>query len=285
MTGSVKRKVLIWLGVVMLITMIIAASLSNMEFQPGMPLPRLESNQVVMMPVEDEPLEAIPVNKFFIILVALILAGSMLYALYKFIQGSDWESIAVFIRSMFVVSLVMLGVSFLIMMLPRSEISVPDELPLPTPEPPITSPLGPVPPSLLWLVGIGLLVLSLLAGVWIFRLSRQAKPITLIGFEAEKAWQALKTGLDLKEVIIQCYRQMSLILAQEQGIERKEFMTTGEFEGLLEAAGMPHDPIHHLTRLFEAVRYGEWQPNHPDEQKALQCLEAIMAYSRQHEKD
>jgi hypothetical protein len=44
-------------------------------------------------------------------------------------------------------------------------------------------------------------------------------------------------------------------------------MTTGEFENLLETAGLPHDPIHQLTQLFDAVRYGNWKPNPADEQK------------------
>jgi hypothetical protein len=74
---------------------------------------------------------------------------------------------------------------------------------------------------------------------------------------------------------------MSLALAQEQRIERKDFMTTREFEHLLETAGVPYDPIHQLTQLFEAVRYGNWQPNPVDEQKAIQCLQAIMLYCRE----
>jgi hypothetical protein len=126
------------------------------------------------------------------------------------------------------------------------------------------------------------LVIGALVGVWILASSSgRALPIDLVGFEAEKAWQALRSGLDLKDVIITCYRQMSLALEHEQGIKRKDFMTTGEFENLLAAAGIPHDPIHQLTRLFEAVRYGNWQPNPADEQMAIQCLEAIMLYSRE----
>jgi hypothetical protein len=58
-------------------------------------------------------------------------------------------------------------------------------------------------------------------------------------------------------------------------------MTTREFENLLEIAGVPHNPIHQLTQLFEAVRYGNWQPNPIDEQKAIHCLEAIMLFSRE----
>jgi hypothetical protein len=137
-----------------------------------------------------------------------------------------------------------------------------------------------VPTPLLWLVGSGLFVISVLAGVWIFA-SRPAKPIDLVGSEAEKAWQALQTGSDLKDVIIRCYRQMSLALNKAQGIERKDFMTTGEFESVLEAAGIPHEPIHQLTRLFDAVRYGNWQPNAADEKRAIQCLESIMLYCRE----
>ena len=87
------------------------------------------------------------------------------------------------------------------------------------------------------------------------------------------------TGQDLKDVIIKCYRQMSMAVEEDRGIERKDYMTTGEFENLLETVGIPHDPIHHLTQLFEAVRYGNWQPNHADELKAINCLEAIMFYS------
>jgi hypothetical protein len=113
-----------------------------------------------------------------------------------------------------------------------------------------------------------------------FKPPHQAGPIDLVGLEAEKARQALKTGVDLKDVIIHCYRQMSLALQQEQGIERKDFMTTGEFENLLETAGIPHEPIHQLTRLFDAVRYGNWEPNTVDEQKAVECLESIILYSR-----
>jgi hypothetical protein len=284
MTSYLKRKTLFLFGLVILIMVMIAASLPNLELQPGMPLPSLEDNRVVVVQAEEQPLEAVSINTFFIVLVVLMLVGTMLYALYKLLRGADRKSIFVLIRSMFVVGLVTISVSYLILLLPKSEISAPAELLLPTAEPPVTAPLGAVPPLLLWLVGITLLALSLLVGVWIFVSSRPVKPITLIGFEAEKAWQALKTGLNLKEVIIQCYRQMSLAVEKEQGIERKNFMTTGEFENLLEAAGIPREPIHQLTRLFEAVRYGNWEPNPTDEQRAIQCLEAIMLHRRGHGK-
>jgi hypothetical protein len=209
-----------------------------------------------------------------------MLTVAMLYSMVQLFRGADWKLISDVLRYVLGISVVIVCLAFLIMLLPSSDIYTPVEIPISTPQPVLTSPLGSAPPSLLWLVGIGLFVISVLVLMWIFTPSHQANPIDLVGLEAEKARQALKTGVHLKDVIINCYIQMSLALKQEQGIERKDFMTTGEFENLLEAAGIPHEPIHQLTRLFDAVRYGHWQPNAVDEQKAIQCLEAIMLHSR-----
>jgi hypothetical protein len=280
MTGSTKRNTLILLGLVMIIIMIIAASLPQLELKPGIPPPKIQDGQVVAAPIEKEPPVAVSINKFAIVLFVVIIAGAMLYTAYRLLKGADWKNIADIIRPMLIISVIVSGFIFLIMLLPDSGNSIPVEMPLPTPEPPVTAPLGSVPPLLLWLVGIGLLASCIGVGVWI-ALFRQSSPIDLVGLEAEKAWQALNTGLDLKDVIIKCYQQMSLALEKDQGIERKDFMTTGEFENLLEAAGIPHDPIHQLTRLFDAVRYGNWKPNPLDEKMAIESLEAIMKYSRE----
>ncbi len=282
MTGSAKRKALILLGLVMAIIMIIAASLPRLELQPGMPLPRLENNQVAAAPAAAGPSLGIQVNQFFGVLCALVVSGTFLFILYKLVRGAKWKNIAGTILRVAVISLIIGIIIWLMLRLPNPGNFVSTSAPVPTAEPQVTAPLGPVPPTLLWLVGIGVLAIGILAGVWILTSSsRRARPIALVGFEAEKAWKALKTGLDFKDVIIQCYRQMSLALEKERGIERKEFMTTGEFEKLSEAAGIPHEPLHQLTRLFEAVRYGNWQPNPVDEEKAVQSLEAIILFSRE----
>ena len=281
MIGSAKRNSLILLGLVMMITLMIAASLPQLELQPGMPLPKLENDQVVIPPAEAQPTGTMSVNKFILVLVALLVAGLMLHMLYKLLRGARWKDIASIIEPMLVISLIVSGLIFLIMLLPRSEGSIVMEQPVPSPVPQVRSPLGPVPPLLFWVVGLGLLAAGILMGIWIFvSASSRATAIDIVGLEAEKAWQELIAGVGLKSVIIKCYRQMSLALEKEQGIEREESMTIREFEDLLEAAGFPYDPIHQLTRLFEAVRYGNWQPNPLDEQDAIHCLEAIMLFSR-----
>ncbi len=282
MTGSAKKKALISLGLAMAFVMIIAASLPRLKLQPGMPFPILENNQVSAAPAATEPFVSMQANQFFGILLAIVLSGLFLYGFYKLVRGAKWKDITGFILRTLFISLIAAGILWLILLLPKSGNSAATAVPVPTAQPQITTPLGPVPPTLLWLVGIGLLVTGIVAGVWILTASsRRAMPIALVGIEAEKAFQALKSGVNLKDVIIKCYRQMSLVLEKERGIEREEFMTTGEFEKLSEAAGIPHDPLHQLTGLFEAVRYGDWQPNPIDEDKAIQCLEAIISFSRE----
>ncbi len=282
MTADVRRRLLILFGLAMIMVMVIATSLRRLEFQPGMPLPKLENNQVVALPALSEPVVAIPVENFFGAFFALVLAGSIMYVLYKtLIKGVQWKNMAVFLRRMLIIGLIAGGFLLLFLLLPSTGGTTSSTtLPIVPVEPQAEAPLGPVPPLVFWLVVIVLMVLCVFAGIWILKSSRKKSPIELVESEAEKARQALINGQELKGVIIKCYRQMSLGLEEQRGIKRKDFMTTGEFENLLETAGIPHEPIHQLTRLFEAVRYGNWQPNPSDEQSAIQCLEAILTYSR-----
>jgi hypothetical protein len=282
MTGRLKRKALILLGLAMISSMVIAASLPHLNLLPGMPPPKLENDQVVVPPVGTESYGMISINKLIIGIVLLIAAGGMLYGIYKLIRGANWKEITAYLKPMFVICLIVISILYFILLLPKTEKSVTVEMSIPTAEAPITSPLGPVPPGLFWLVGLGLLVTGVLVGIRIFTSStKKVTSIDLIGLEAEKAWQELRTGLDLKDVILKCYRQMSLALEKEQGIERKEYMTTREFEKLSESVGVPYPPIHQLTQLFEAVRYGNGQPDPADEELAIHCLETIVVYCRQ----
>jgi hypothetical protein len=63
----------------------------------------------------------------------------------------------------------------MIMLFPGSNIDTPAEIPIPTmtSQPVVTSPLGSAPSSLLWLVGIGLLIITVLVAVWMFTPVRQ----------------------------------------------------------------------------------------------------------------
>ncbi|HET9907727.1 MAG TPA: DUF4129 domain-containing protein [Anaerolineales bacterium] len=281
MTGSTKRKTIVLLGLVMLLTIVVAANLQQVEFQPGMPLPRLEQGQLVVGAIND-PSFSISAPSFILILIALVLTAATLYTAYQIFRGADWQLILSVLRFTLIISVSISCLVFMVMLFPNSNIDTPAEITMPPipPQPVVTSPVASAPAWLLWLVGAGLLIITVLVALWSFRPVRQADQLDLLGLEAERARRALMSGAELKEVIINCYREMSLTMKQERGIEREEFMTTREFETVMESVGLPPEPIHRLTRLFEAVRYGHWQPNATDEQQAIQSLEAIMVNSR-----
>ena len=278
MTGSEKRKALILVGLVAAMTVIIAANLRQLEFQPGLPIPELFGNPGASAPIGGEPVVAVHVNEFIKMLLMVTLGCAALYVLIRALWSCKWRDIWSYLRQAIVICVVATGLPYLVMLLGKSKIKSAPEMHLPTPPPTRTAPLGATPSVLLWVVGALLLVGAFGLAWWIARPKRQFATMDLIGQEAQRAWLALRNGSSLKAAIIYCYRQMSLVLAEEQGLEREDFMTTGEFEALLTRAGVPGEPIRELTRLFERVRYSKGQPAAADEQNAIECLEAIMAF-------
>ena len=279
MTGTTKQKTLILLGLLILSTVVIAVNLPQLEFQPGMPLPRLQHGQLVL-PVEENRFVSVSSIKFLLILIGIFLTLATLYTVYQLFRGIDWKLVLYVLRYGMFAAVVVGCLVFLVMLFPESEPYTPVEIVIPTPVPVAESPVEAAPPSLLWLAGAGLLLLSVIALTQVFTRTRQPAPVDLVTWEAEKARRALQTGAVLKDVVINCYFQMGQVLKQQRGIERDDFMTTGEFEMLLKEAGIPHEPIHQLTQLFDAVRYGNWQPNPADEQMAIRCLDAIVLHGR-----
>lgn len=280
MAEEVKRKALVFLFSALVITALIGVGLPRLKFQPGMPLPSFENGQVVALPSEDGPPVAVSVNTFFLILVLILLAGFLLIQVYRLIKGVNWKKLLSESLPYIFYLLIVLGIFFLaINLLPKSRAPTYAE-PVVIPKPTLTAPLGPVPPLLIWLVAIGLLGCAAILGIWMIVSRRQCVPNPW-ELELEKARLAILSGQDLKNVILVCYQRMSLALQQEQKIEREAFMTTGEFERLLAEKGVPQDPVHQLTQLFDAIRYGHWQPDASDEKRALGCLDAILEYSHQ----
>ena len=152
MTGHTKRQTFLLLGVVILIPMMIAANLPQLEFQPGMPLPRLEHGQVVAAPTgEEQQFVSISAPTFIVVFIALILTVAALYSMVQLFRGADWKFVLGVLRPLLIVSGVIGCLVFLIMLFPRSDSYIPEGFTVPTPEPVVTtSPLESTPPSLLW---------------------------------------------------------------------------------------------------------------------------------------
>jgi len=280
MIYNVKRKTLTFLLLTVIVTVVIAAALPQFELKPGLPLP-FQAGNPGTPPSSQIPEVSISINTFLKAVMESILVVVGVYIGYKLLKRVPWKEILGPVLT--IATLVMVAVCVLFLMLGvhvNTDYFAPEILP-----PALNMkgpPLGPLPPGLIWLVWIGLAVGIILLGIWFFHWSLgQTRAGDTLELEAERAMQALKAGSDLKNVIVRCYLQMSQALQKEQGIKLEETMTAREFERLLEARGLPPAPVHQLTQLFEAARYGYQQPDFSDEQKAFDCLTAIVQYSRE----
>jgi hypothetical protein len=279
MAKDVKQRAILYLGLAALLTILIAGSIARAQFRPGLPMP-MTDGQSFAVAMEKLPEIKFQVNTFFFVLFSFFFLVLLLFTLYRLMQGTSWKRLALDFFLYTLVALVAFGAfALLIAALPRSTgvAQLPTQLP-----DKVVAPLGPTPPLLLWLGGFVLLVgLVVLGGGFVLARQRPGgghRKISLLEAEALKARQALLDGQEVKDVILNCYQQMCLALQQEKGVERLVFMTTGDFERLLLDKGYPYEPIHRLTGLFEAVRYGHWQSGRRDEQTAITCLEAIIHY-------
>lgn len=281
MAGIDKRKALFFFSLVTVAVILLAVSLPSLQLKPGMPPPEIKNEEVTVTSATGSFVETIPINRFIIILACIVGAVFFLYSIYRVIRGATWRDVLVLLQLILVIVLIIGGLLFIILSMPHAAAPVQQEMIIPTPAPPVTAPLGPVPPILLWIVGGCLFVFAILIVIWIYRsIQGKTNAVELIAQEAEKARQRILLGVGLKDVIIECYRQMSLVLQEDRGISRTDFMTTLDFEELLSTAGFPAAPVHDLTQMFNAARYGNWQPAAGDEQKAIQCFESITQFTR-----
>ncbi|MFC1879019.1 DUF4129 domain-containing protein [Chloroflexota bacterium] len=272
---------LLFLLGVLVSLILLTASLSNFQLHSGIPFPAgLSSDnagrQDMLFPVFGNYTVSILRG-----VIALIFIITMIYVPLRIILSVDLKII---LRTVFVMGLLLLiiyVIYHLALILQFNDLYSSSEITtLPTLVFP-DAPLGQPPQVFIWVVitaivmGIGLPAILLL-------IRRQGTSQTGTGLlqEAEDAVNAIQTGMDLKNVIMRCYLQMSHLLQEEQGIERKYAMTAREFEAWLEFMGFPPSPVHQLTNLFEMVRYGEYQTSENDEKIALASLKEIIRYGR-----
>ena len=152
--------------------------------------------------------------------------------------------------------------------------------------PPI-APFSPpdVPPWATYLISISvILALLLLAwglSRWWKRFSRpkpDSASLDDLAAIARSSLDDLEAGQDWDDVIVGCYARMSEAVNRRRGIFRTQATTPAEFAQRLERAGLPGDAVRRLTRLFEAVRYGGRSSSQKEINEAVSCLTAILHY-------
>ncbi len=264
-----------------MLTVLIAAGLPQLRLQPGVPLPATTA-QGGASPVPKEPVVTFTVSELFKTILAVVLTLGVLYLSYLIIRKASLKQ--VLLRFLYFAVLTAIACILLILLGDINFTTKPGGVPiLPTEVAAAGPPLSPVPSSLMWVVWVilGTLLLALMAWLITWTLRWRRAPADSLAVEAERALKALKLNQDFKNVILQCYWQMSQALRLEQGIVLQETMTAREFERLAEAQGIPHAPVHQMTQLFEIVRYGFRQTGPDEERKAVECLQEIVKYSRE----
>ena len=284
LTAQTKRSAVGFLCASFLLTALIGASLSSLEFKPGMPLPSFQEGTIRAAAPEETPL-SMKASSFAGILALIFVGVFLLILIIQVVRGIEWKKLISSLLSLFWKVAVAISLFLLIVaLLPKTPAAPEATPPLPTPKPPVTAPLGAAPSLLLWLSGLAILALAVILGARM--IAERHKPTADRWEEAaEQALQAIRKGENVRKVILECYRRMSRALQEEQNLERKSYMTTGEFEHLLATKGIPLAPVHRLTALFDEVRYGRGMPTLSEEQDAMQSLEAILTYSRESRAD
>jgi Domain of unknown function (DUF4129) len=282
MTSDTKRKTLAFLAGVVILTAIIAVAMQRLELKPGVPLP--EQALVVRQSQykQELPRVVISVSNFWKAVVSIALLVAFIYISYRLLRSVNWDWKDVVKTSAYIIVLFLIAAAILWALISGrvSAFTPATETPPPSVAEESGPPLGPVPLSLIWIVGLGLAAALVGVGLWaILRPAGQASADRLT-LQAEWALQELKKGLDLKNVIVRCYWQMGQVLQEEQGIEMETAMTVREFERLLESRGVPHLPVHQLTQLFETARYGHRATSAEDERQAVDALTTIAQYCR-----
>ncbi len=281
MKADVKRKTLVCLVGIAILTVLIATAVPHLELKPGLPLPALVNG--VAEPPSGQELQTttISISTLWKAILSICVLVVLIYNAYRLLRSAAWNWRDIVDPIVYICIPVLITVVILVALTGTRFSSGSEPEALPTPIVEASGPaLGPLPISLIWIAGLSLAALLVGAGLWfIFRQGGGARADPLV-LQAEWALQALKKGSDLKNVIVRCYWQMGELLKEEQGIEMKTAMTVREFEDLLEARGVPHLPVHQLTRLFETVRYGHRPTSIEDERQAVDALTAIVQYSQ-----
>lgn len=104
------------------------------------------------------------------------------------------------------------------------------------------------------------------------------KPLDDLARIARSSLDDLSSGRNSSDVIINCYLRMGDVVSDKRRLYRAAAMTPSEFALRLEQAGLPADAVTRLTRLFEAVRYGDRKSGPRDVNEAVSCLKTILLY-------
>jgi len=284
-----RARTFLFAGIALLALVLLAASLNVLELSPGKPL----AYTYVAPNLVDPGVSPGTMEWLLAIFRVLMIIGWILFPIYIIMLFISKDERKRFLR--FLASILPFLIILYIMANNRSSQEVVEDL---TPRvfgdlaPQDFAPSGAAPPEFVpppaWVttfttiavaVVVSLLVIGVFYAIW--RRSKERarlrEPLKKVERQAQAALNAIRAGGDLGEAIVRCYIQMMDALKEYRGISRDQDMTPHEFELFLDRQGVPVEPVHQLTSLFEEVRYSTFKPGRNDEATAIASLSAIVS--------
>lgn len=278
---------IISIAIAFLALILLSASLEGLTLDPGSRLPLADVTRNLVQGQEPDGFA-----RFLMAVIRLlIIAGWVLLPFYIIYLILSKEARKRFLRDMLML-LPFLIILYLISVNATGSGLVEEVIPGLSQEP---FELGDMPPTEEipeyteppdWVTTVTSIILAatltlLLAGLVMITWHRQRRvlmePLRRVEREAQAAIDAIEAGGDLRDVILRCYIQMLQAVSEYRNITRSSDVTPHEFEQYLKQRGLPEDPIHQLTQLFEQVRYGGIRPGRQDERAAVASLAAIVS--------
>lgn len=276
MTQRRKNLLLLLLMAASLSFILLSSSLSTLQLQDGVPFPAVDPRYAAQGGGARQG--DVLSFSFLQVFLGLLLFLLMVYVPARLILFLRVKWLFRVIQILAILLVVVVLFSFINFETDCSAADCPDTGIAPATAAPVSSVYSP-PPEIIYVAGIGLAVAVALLLLWIFTRIYRTPGQDPVLKHAEHAVQAIRSGMDLRNVIIQCYLRMETDLKDEHGIERSASMTSREFEALLISRGFPAGPVHGLTQLFEKVRYSREDLTKSDETKAMDSLREIVDFS------
>jgi len=286
MNEQTRKKSLVYLSLVIIGMLLLAASLPTLHFQPGLPIPGAESAETPGAGSVGSTHSSVDFRWVVQLSLALAFAVLMIILIISLVKKIKLKMVISVAAGMLIVLCLFLLMDQIQFSPPQySSVSVQGI----ATQPSVTYEIAPIgqPPAELFQVVMIILIIGAAALIFwlLFQVIRRRKREDLVASEANAALKAIESGDDLRNVIIRSYMQMLSIAKEDQGIERSDSATPREFEQVVSARGIPQAPLHQLTGLFEKVRYGSKPTDAQDERSAVECLSSIRSSANSSKRD
>jgi len=283
MNMFLHKKLLKYIFLLIFSVSLLSIGIDDYSLEQGRSLPGAISNptahtgsdqQVNKIKNDEIPKLSLFQNLFSVLIVALLI--SSLFALFKKLNRKSLTIIAIFVTIL--VFLFVIADQF-----PSSningEITLQENENTPSSGELVFSAISEPPSFLIWIVGIGFIVIVVMIFVVFLRRTNEVKKVAdPLLLTVDKTLSLLNDGNNFQNVIFDCYSQMIEVMKEEFNINQDASVTANEFKELLIRRGLPVVPVNQITSLFEKIRYGSKSILPEDEKNAINCLLEIKLY-------